>query len=62
MCERFQMKNLKIIASTSIVVLSIQFKPFEVFVGPRSSSHRKIDCIDNEEYIIYLLPELVQNK
>ena len=30
------MKNLKIIAGTSIVVLSIQFKPFEVFGGTRA--------------------------
>ena len=36
--ERFQMRNLKIVASTSIVVLPIQFKPFEVFGGTRSSS------------------------
>ena len=32
------MENLKIIAGTSIVVLSIQFKPFEVFGGTRPSS------------------------
>ena len=48
------MKNLKIIAGTSIVVLSIQFKTFEVFVGPRSSSYWKLVCIDNEVNYIFV--------
>ena len=38
MCERFQIKDLKTIAGTLIIVLSIQFKQFKVFVGTRWSS------------------------
>ena len=50
--ERFQMKNLKIIAGTSIVVLSIQFKPFEIFSATQYTDY-------NEVNIIYSLLESV---
>ena len=47
--------KFEIITGTSIVVLSIQIKPFEVFGATPSADY-------NGEDIIYLLLRLVQNK